>query len=164
MMDFVAIISLIATCIGAYFAKKAADSTKEISFPKKNPRQAYKIIKNFSKESRDFESFIARNIDRKVYINVYFDGLDFHDHVNFTSSEGWGYILIKTIPDDATEKERLKWGADHFLLHIINADSDAYLGWSTGDYVLKGYFCVVGYDGPNQGGTGAVLRPVNINT
>jgi len=164
MMDFVAFISLIATVIGVHYAKKAADSTKEISFPSKKPRQSYKIIKHLSKEANDFEDFIAKNIDRKIYLNVYFDGADFQDCINLPSTDEPGLIIIKTLSDNASEKERIRRGSDHFNVHIINNDSDAFLGWSTGDYILKGYFCVVGYGGPKQGGTGATLRPVNINS
>jgi len=164
MMDLVAIVSLIATLAGVFYAKKAADSTKEISFPSRNPRSSYKIIKHYSKESRDFENFIAANIDRKIYLNVYFDGRDFEGHITLPSGDEIGLITIKTLSASATERERIRRGSDQFDVHIISNESDAFLGYSAGDYMLKGYFCVVGYGGPRQGIMGAMLRPVNINS
>lgn len=164
MMDVVSVLALLATLVGVYYAKKAADSTKEMSFPPKNPRQSYKIIKHYSKEAHDFEDFIARNVDRKVYLNVYFDGHDFLDFVTLPTTDESGSIIINTLSDNASEKERILRGSDHFIIHIINSDSDAILGWNMGDYRLKGYFCIIGYGGPKQGGMGATLRPVNINS
>lgn len=164
MMDIVVFVSLLATAFGAYYAKKAADSTKEISYPSRNPRSCYRLINHHSKEARKFEAFIARNVDRKIYLNVYFDGRDFSEFITLPSLDEGGSITIKTLGENASEREMIRYGSDHFNLYIINNDSDARLGWSTGNFILKGYFCVVGYGGPKHGGTAATLRPVNINS
>lgn len=168
-MDYLAVISLIIAAVGlvyaaisAYYAKKAFDSTKLISFPKNNSKQCCVEIDNFSKEGRLFEKFIADNQHSKVYLNVRFDSerIEIVD----TGIEKWFVIWQEAFePLQEGEKPSFHKCSGFNVTVVINPSADAGLCWNRGYYDLSGYFSIKGYGGPHQGLMGAVIRPERIS-
>ncbi|EQB4816407.1 TPA: hypothetical protein ACPYV0_003036 [Citrobacter amalonaticus] len=162
MDTLIGISSLVVSIVAAYYAKKAFDSSNKATFPKKNARKNKIEIRNFSKEGREFETFIANNVHARVYINVCFNA----NEIEVLDSTGGKSFFIwqecfEPLNDGETPSLHKCSGFNVSL--IEPQDADAWLTWNRGNYDLTGYFSIKGYGGPHQGSMGAVLRAEKIS-
>ncbi|MFJ5398418.1 hypothetical protein [Pectobacterium sp. CHL-2024] len=177
-------IGVFVSIVACFYAVKAYKATNPISFPLENPYAESLELASLSKESDQFEDFIASNVNRVVYLNVYFDS----DSVDVDIQEemdGEEYAALDKEEKDAIEYHNRTFEKESVLLwtecfdgykkserpsidnHCIgfeisfqkNDQADAQLRWSRGTYYLHGYFSIIHYGGPHQGFRVATLRP-----
>lgn len=159
---FIGVSSLGVAIVAAYYAKKAFDSSKKGTFPKKNASKNKIEIRNFSKEGKEFEKFIADNVHERVYINICFnaDEIDVLESTGNKSFVIWQECLEPLIDGETPSMNKCS-GFNVSLIEPL--DADAWLTWNRGNYDLTGYFSIKGYGGPHQGSMGAILRAEKIS-
>ncbi|HAW3351317.1 TPA: hypothetical protein ACGSHR_002905 [Escherichia coli] len=156
MGNFLSFIGILVSIASCYYAYKAFISSKEISFPKKKPRENICVLKNFSKEANDFESFLSANIHRKVYLSIELDGNEFH--LEETDDSKWLVIWTDKIGDVPLEEEPSTRTCSGFQLTITpHEDGFGHVYWYRGSYRISGHFYIEGFLGPYQGLMSAVI-------
>ncbi|MFQ6284470.1 hypothetical protein ACLMPM_03560 [Yersinia enterocolitica] len=162
MTNFIASISFLAACVGAWYAYKAYQSSKEVSFPKSNAHEKYVEIKHLSKEAKEFQAFLYKNEDRLVYLNIIFDSNEFEfsdDSINGEKTVCLNIWVQKTEKDEEEKEPLSVMNADGLNISIIIDDrSNAKVCGVRGINIIKGYFYIDGFGGPNQGYMGAIVR------
>ena len=163
----IATLSLIVSSIAGYFAWKAYESSRELSFPKRNARKKSVVVSQFSKEARSLELVLGDNIDRKIYLNLLFDSEQF----NYTQPEGGGKngpagVTIWTHKHDNFKEIDIPSydNAYGFELQIEQDEESAgKCGYHRGFFVIQGPFYIHSVSGPFQGVMAIVLTPVHVN-
>ncbi|PTA90412.1 hypothetical protein C9415_21850 [Kluyvera sp. Nf5] len=162
--DYAAIAGVLVSLIGAYYAWRAFSVSVEQSFPRRNAHVKAKAVTPLSKEIIKINHFLAKNIDRKIYLNILFDSSDV-DVQRFSRS---GNPECSTIVICYEQFGSIKVGESRshvnstYLSLTIDGNCDDHLFWETGTYILKGYFSVLGH-GMKQGEYGCRLKPLKIN-
>lgn len=156
MGNFLSLLGVLVSIACCYYAYKAFASSKETSFPEKNPREKICILRQFSEDANCFERFLSKNKHRKVYLNIEFDG----DGFELTDSDDSKWMVIWTekfeeIPP--TEKPSTRNCSGFQLTIIPHEDGFGHIYWYKGAYRLSGHFYIDGYLGPYQGLMSAVI-------
>lgn len=163
----IATATLGVSSFAVYFAWKAYDASKELSFPRKNARKSTVEIKNFSKHAIDLESVLQENMDRKIYLNLLFDCSNF----DYIQPEGGGNdgpagVTIWTYKHDNfrvndTPNHENAYG---YELHIEQDEkSTGKCGYHRGFFKIQGPFYIHSSSGPYQGLMCIVMTPVHVN-
>ncbi|AIN19225.1 hypothetical protein CH54_1417 [Yersinia rochesterensis] len=163
MSDFISTMSFLAACIGALYAFKAYQSSREISFPKNRAHTTHIEIGHLSKEAKSFHDFISDNVDRLVYLNIRFDDNNFKFDDGVIDDKKYKHLTIWLEKIDPNSREvvgplSVMNASGLNLSIIINDNSDAKVGYHRGYNMLHGYFYITAYGGPHQGYMGATLR------
>ncbi|CNL06539.1 Uncharacterised protein [Yersinia frederiksenii] len=163
MSDFISTMSFLAACIGAWYAFKAYQASREISFPKNKAHTTPIEIGHSSKEAKKFHDFISDNVDRLVYLNIRFDNdnFEFNDSVIDDKKSKNFNIWFEEIDTNSTqtvEPLSVMNASGLNLSIIIDDNSDTKVGYHRGYNMLHGYFYIIAYGGPYQGYMGATLR------
>lgn len=163
----IATASLIVSSFAGYFAWKAYESSRELSFPKGNARRNPIVVSQFSKEARDLELVLGNNIDRIIYLNLLFDSEKF----DYTQPEGGGKngpagVTIWTHKHDNFQDNDIPGydNAHGYELHIEqDEESTGKCGYHRGFFVIQGPFYIHSISGPFQGVMAVVMTPIHVN-
>ncbi|MGT8789766.1 hypothetical protein [Klebsiella oxytoca] len=156
MSNFLSFVGILVSIASCYYAYKAFTSSKEISFPEKNPRVNLCTLKNYSKEAKKFESFISKNKHKKVYLNIEFEGSGFE--VKEDGDSRWLVVWTEAYQEVPKAEVPNTSNSNGFQLTIIPHEGGfGHLHWFRGAYRLEGYFYIDAYIGPYQGLMSAVI-------
>ncbi|WP_312044299.1 hypothetical protein [Erwinia sp.] len=164
--NVLAVIGIFVSIVSAIFAYLAYVSSREVTFPKKGARENIPVIKNFSSEAEDLHEFLAKNRDRKVYINLLFDS-DIEVSYPESESEEKSYCVMlwndkfSEIPQGAKPSFMNCTGVQISIDQQEGTVSK--FGYDRGYYRLQGQFYIYAYAGPFQGIMSAVLLPVKLS-
>ncbi|MFZ4834421.1 hypothetical protein [Rouxiella sp. Mn2063] len=161
---FITLTTLLAGIVAAYYAWKAYDVTKENTFPQKNAHTQFCIINPLSKELLKLNDFLSRNIDKKIYLNIRFDGenVDFCSYPkNGSIEESVEFSIWLEKFNKGDEGEKLDGFNSSGLSISLEGEVSKHVFWENGGHLIKGYFAVLGH-GTKQGHYGARLLPLKI--
>ncbi|MBT2030177.1 hypothetical protein KKZ51_23000, partial [Enterobacter roggenkampii] len=131
MGNFLSFIGVLVSIASCYYAYKAFSSSKEISFPEKNPRENICILRQFSEDAKLLERFLSENKHRKVYLNVEFDGDDFE--LGDSDDSKWMVIWTEKFEEiPATEKPSTRNYAGFQLTITPHEDGFGDIYWYKG--------------------------------
>jgi hypothetical protein len=158
-----AAMGVVIGVVSAVYARNSYLSAKIPSFPKTKSNLSPIEIKHLSKEALKFNRFLRDNADRKVYLNILLDA----DHFEISDLDAgrakWTNIWLESF-EKVTEADELSSKNSNGLnvTFHMSETNDAKIYWDKGRYLIKGYFCILGYGGPQQGYMGSVLRSDDI--
>lgn len=153
LLAFVGVLVSIASC---YYAYKAFASSREISFPERNPRESLCVLKYFSKEAKEFESFISKNKHKKVYLNIEFEGSEFE--INEDGDSFWLVVWTEAYQEVPKGERPDTSNCNGYQVTIIpHEDGFGNFHWFRGAYQLSGHFYIDAFAGPYQGLMVAVI-------
>ncbi|WP_223563971.1 hypothetical protein [Pantoea agglomerans] len=164
--NILAVVGIIVSIVSAYFAYLAYASSREITFPKRGARKHPLIVKNFSSEAKDLHEFLAKNRDRKVYINLLFDGdIEVIYPQEESDQESYSVRLwderFSEIPQEEKPSHMNCTGVE--ICIDQEKDTISKFGYDRGNHRLQGQFYIYAYAGPYQGIMSAVLLPVKLS-
>jgi hypothetical protein len=162
--DYSSIVGVLVSLVGAYYAWKAFSVSVEQSYPVRNAHLKALQILPMSKELIKLNKFVAKNVDKKIYLNLRFESEDVDvDGLVTSGKDSYRIITIWYEQFNAIGHDEVRSVSNTNSLSLtINGDCDDYLFWETGTYLLKGYFTVLGH-GTKQGHYGARLKPLTVS-
>ncbi|WP_413722682.1 hypothetical protein ACL2XG_05390 [Sodalis sp. RH24] len=165
LSDYVAVIGVIISMVGTFYAWQAYRVSRENSFPKRNAHLQTLVLKPFSDDLKKLNIFLSKRIDSKIYLNLRFESeeIEFYSGINPDTNVKVSSISIwleELEPLDAGEKPTI-WKCIALSINI-EGTVDNHLYWNVGGYELRGYFAVSGH-GSKQGHYGVTLKPLKVS-
>ena len=111
-------------------------------------------------KAKKFNDFIQANDGKIVFIDIYIPDEEFNGTVE---GDNPYFVLFDECFDlkSSSTLSTLNCSGTEFNIANLGNATDFYFNYFRGSYKLRGYFAILGFEGPHQGLMGVNLRPVN---
>jgi len=156
-MEVVVIILTLLAVVAAFLV--VPEIRKYFKLDKKPELKIEGMVGQLEK-SIDFNKFIQSNDGKIVFINIYIPEEEFHGIIGGDTPF---FVLYDNCHDleDGEKPSTLKCSGIEYNINNYGNSTDYAFYFMRGFYKLRGYFAILGIDGPHQGLMGVSLKPVN---
>jgi hypothetical protein len=156
-MEIIIILLTVATGIAAFMV--VPEIRRYLNLDKARSLRIEGKVGQLDK-SKIFTDFIQANDGKIVFIDIYIPDVEFHGTIE---GETPYFVLFDECFDFGSNKtlSTSNCTGTEFNISNLGKATDFHFSYSRDNYRLRGYFAILGFDGPHQGLMGVSLRPVN---